>query len=180
MKQRDSKEQKIYLKTIYFLVFQDKKYILKKRQAHIVKIMSNMKTENENDFFEIEIYDGDIKNELPISLFEEIEAELCDRLLPSSLFEEIEAELCDILLHDSSPEEDDEIDSATEFIKNIVEKVKDEFEALVEDGNQKKFLNTLTKVFTIILSVKADNADKIIKIVKLTVSTLLKFWSEQN
>ena len=39
--------------------------------------MSNMKTENENDLFEIEFYDGDIKNELPISLFEEIEAELC-------------------------------------------------------------------------------------------------------
>ena len=37
--------------------------------------MSNIKTENENDHFEIEFYDGKIKNELPISLFEEIEAE---------------------------------------------------------------------------------------------------------
>ena len=51
---------------------------------------------------------------------------------------------------------------------------------MLEDGNQKKFLNTLTKVFTILLSVKADNADKILKIVKLTVSTALKIWSEQN
>ena len=51
---------------------------------------------------------------------------------------------------------------------------------MVDDGNQKKFLNTLTKVFTILLSVKADNADKIIKIVKLTVSTVLKLWSEQS
>ena len=89
--------------------------------------------------------------------------------------------MCDSrILHDSSPEEDDETDSAIEFIKNIVDKVKEEFEALVEDGNQKKFLNTLTKVFTILLSVKADNADKIIKIVKLTVSTVLKLWSEQS
>ena len=57
--------------------------------------------------------------------------------------------MCDSrILHDSSPEEDDETDSAIEFIKNIVDKVKEEFEALVEDGNQKKFLNTLTKVFT--------------------------------
>ena len=89
--------------------------------------------------------------------------------------------MCDSrILHDSSPEEDDETDSAIEFIKNIVDKVKEEFEALVEDGNQKKFLNTLTKVFTILLSVKADNVDKIIKIVKLTVSTVLKLWSEQN
>ena len=89
--------------------------------------------------------------------------------------------MCDSrILHDSSPEEGDETDSAIEFIKNIVDKVKEEFEALVEDGNQKKFLNTLTKVFTILLSVKADNVDKIIKIVKLTVSTVLKLWSEQN
>ena len=123
-----------------------------------------MKTENERDLFEIEFYDGDTKNELPISLFEEIEAELCDRLL-----------------HSSSPEEDDETDGAIEFIKNIVDKVvKEEFEAVLEDGNQKKFLNTLTKVFTILLSVKAENADKILKIVKLTVSTALKIWSEQN
>ena len=122
--------------------------------------MSNMKTENENDLFEI---DWDIKNELPVSLFEEIEAELCDRLH-----------------HNSSPKEDDETDGAIEFIKNIVDKVKEEFEAVVDDGNQKKFLNTLTKVFTILLSVKADNVDKIIKIVKLTVSTVLKLWSEQN
>ena len=89
--------------------------------------------------------------------------------------------MCDSrILHDSSPEEDDETDSAIELIKNIVDKVKEEFEALVEDGNQKKFLNTLTKVFTILLSVKADNADKIIKIVKLIVSTVLKLWSEQS
>ena len=89
--------------------------------------------------------------------------------------------MCDSrILHDSSPEGDDETDSAIEFIKNIVDKVKEEFEALVEDGNQKKFLNTLAKVFTILLSVKADNVDKIIKIVKLTVSTVLKLWSEQS
>ena len=67
--------------------------------------MSNMKTENENDLFEIEFYDGDIKKELPIPLFEEIEVELCDRLL-----------------HSSSPEEDDEMDGAIEFIKNIVDR----------------------------------------------------------
>ena len=58
--------------------------------------------------------------------------------------------------------------------------MKEEFEAVVEDENQKKFLNTLTKVFTILLSIKADNADKIIEIVKLIVSTVLKLWSEQS
>ena len=83
--------------------------------------MLNMKTQNENDLFKIEFYDGDIKNELPISLFEEIEAELCDRLL-----------------HSSSPEENDETDGTIEFIKNIVDRVKEDFEGLIEDENQKK------------------------------------------
>ena len=108
------------------------------------------------------MFDGNIEKELPISLFEEIEAKLCDRLL-----------------HKGSPKED-ETDAAIEFIKNIVDTVKAEFDGLLEDGNQKKILNALTKVFTILLSVKTDNAEKIIKIVKLSVSAVLKIWSEQN
>ena len=38
----------------------------------------------------------------------------------------------------SSPEDDDEIDGAIEFIKGIVDKVRSEFDGLMEDGNQKK------------------------------------------
>ena len=87
--------------------------------------------------------------------------------------------MCDRLLHSSSPEED-ETNGAIEFIKNIVDKVKEEFEGLIGDENQKKNLNTLTKIFTILLSVKSDNAEKIIKTVKLTVSTVLKLWAEQS
>ena len=155
-----SKEENIYLKTICFFIFRHKN-ISKEKQARNSE--NNVKQENENDLSEMEFYDGDIKKELPISLFEEIEAELCDRLL-----------------HGSSPKEDDETDGAIEFIKNIVDKVKEEFEGLIEDRNQKEILNTLTKVFTILLSVKADNAEKIFKIVKLTVSTVLKLWSEQS
>ena len=37
-------EQKIYHKTIFFLIFQDKKYILNKRQAHNSE--NNVKHEN--------------------------------------------------------------------------------------------------------------------------------------
>ena len=155
-----SKEQNIYLKTICFFIFRHKN-ISKEKQARNSE--NNVKQENENDLSEMEFYDGDIKKELPISPFEEIEAELCDRLL-----------------HSSSPKEDDETDRAIEFIKNIVDKVKEEFEGLIEDRNQKEILNTLTKIFTILLSVKADNAEKIFKIVKLTVSTVLKLWSEQS
>ena len=45
---------------------------------------------------------------------------------------------------------------------------------------KKKFLNILTKIFTSLLSVKADNSEKIIKIVKLAISAVLKTWSDLN
>ena len=60
-----SKEQKIYLKTICFFIFQDKNNISERSSHIIVKIISNMKTENENDLFEIEFYDGGIKKSFP-------------------------------------------------------------------------------------------------------------------
>ena len=121
-----------------------------------------MAVENADDLFEIEILNNNIGNQLPISLFQEIEAELCERILRRS-----------------NPE-GDETDGVLDFIKNIVDNVRSEFDGLIEDGNRKKFLNILTKIFTILLSVKADSSEKIIKIVKLSISTVLKIWSEQK
>ena len=82
-------------------------------------------------------------------------------------------------MHGSSPQ-GDETDGALDFIKNIVDNVRSEFDGLIEDGNRKKFLNVLTKIFSILLSVKVDSAEKIIKIVKLSISTALKAWSDEN
>ena len=82
-------------------------------------------------------------------------------------------------MHGSSPEED-QTDGALEFIQNIVDNVSSEFEGFLEDGNKKNFLRILSKIFTVLLSVKADSSEKIIKIVKLSISTVLKIWSEQN
>lgn len=75
-------------------------------------------------------------------------------------------------------EDEDDTDGAIDFIKEIVDKVKSEFKDLVKKENKKKFLDSITKIFTILLSVKADSAEKIIQILKLTVSTVLKAWSE--
>ena len=124
--------------------------------------MSKMTIENSDDLFEIEISNKNVGEQLPISLFQEIEADLCDRLM-----------------HGSSPEED-QTDGALEFIQNIVDNVSSEFEGFLEDGNKKNFLRILSKIFTVLLSVKADSSEKIIKIVKLSISTVLKIWSEQN
>ena len=99
--------------------------------------------------------------------------------LPIYLFQEIEADLRDNLLHSNSPK-NDQTDGAIDFIQGIVDKVKEEFEGLVQDEDRKTFLKILSKIFTILLSVKADNTEKIIKIVKFALSTVLKIWSGQN
>ena len=99
--------------------------------------------------------------------------------MPISLFQEIEADLCDRLMHSSSPE-DDQTDGPLEFIQNIVENVRSDFDNFIEDGDRKIFLKILTKIFAILLSVKADSTEKIIKILKFSISTVPKRWSEQS
>ena len=83
-----------------------------------------------------------------------------------------------LVIDKSSPEE--ETDGAIELIKNIVDNVRSDIENLVENNNLKKFLHILTKIFTLLLNVKVDNSNKIIKIVKLAISSILRKWSEQN
>ena len=108
-----------------------------------------------------------------------IENTLVNKNLPISLFQEIEADLCDKLLYNDSLQ-NDQTDGLLEFIQGIVEKIKEEFEGFVEDGDKKTFLAILSKIFTILLSVKAENTEKIIKIVRSAVSIVLKTWSGQN
>ena len=71
--------------------------------------MSKLKLLNEENLFETEIK-------------EEQEAQL-----PIALFQEIEAELCDHILHTA---EGDETDGAIDFIKEIAENIKLEIELL--------------------------------------------------
>ena len=50
--------------------------------------------------------------------------------LPIYLFQEIEADLYDKLLHSSSPE-NNQTDGPLEFFQSIVDKIKGEFEGLI-------------------------------------------------
>ena len=136
------------------------------------------KLATENLFQEIEISnENELFNENEM-LIDEYENN--NEKLPITLFQEIETELLDKLLHTKESESDDESDGPIEFIKNIVNAVKQDFDGVVEEGERKTFLNILTKIFATFLSVKADNIEKIIKVVKLAVSTVLKTWSERN
>ena len=125
------------------------------------------------------------ENEYVNNLFQEIEMpnenktfnENNSEKLPIEIFQEIESELRYVL---DDSESDDETDGPIQFIQNIVETVKREFDSVLEDGERKTFLHILTRIFATLLSVKADNIEKIVKLIKLSISTVLKTWSEQN
>ena len=100
--------------------------------------------------------------------------------LPVYLIQETEADLCNKILHCDEPE-NDQTDGPLEFIETIRNRIKEEFEGFIQDEDKKTFLKILSKIFTILLSVKADNTEKIIKIVRFALlSTVLKIWSGQN
>ena len=62
------------------------------------------------------------------------------------LFQLINVELNDPLLHNYNGELDDETDEPTQFIQNIVENVKRDFDGVVESNERKTFLRILTKI----------------------------------
>ena len=107
----------------------------------------------------------------------ESESEGTDEQLPTYLFEDVEEELTKILLSDTDLEE---TDGAFDVVRNIVGQIQHEISKRGASGNLKNFLNTLTKVFTLLLNIKVDTGDKIVKIVNLLNSLIAKKWSEQN
>ena len=101
--------------------------------------------------------------------------------LPLALFQDIEIELREMLfLEDEDSESGDETDGPVQFIKNIVERVKKDFDEIVVDEDKKTFLSILTKIFATLLSVNADNIEKIISFIKISLSTVVKTWSDRN
>ena len=106
---------------------------------------------------------------------DEIETE--NSKLPTYLFKELELELTNIIIVEGNQEE---TDGAFNIIRNILDKVKVDFEKLNLSGDLKKFLRTISKIFTLLLNIEVDTSNKILKIVKLTNALILKKWSEQN
>ena len=94
-------------------------------------------------------------------------------LLSNSLFQEIEQELSQKLFNNES--ESDFTDGPLDFTENLVKNLQAEFdETLGESGNKRLFIRSLTKIFTILLSIKADSTEKIIQIVKIAIDAVIK------
>ena len=117
-----------------------------------------------------------------IEIDNEINAETKEKL-PIELFQELDVELLDSLLHkvnNNGEISDDETDGPIDFIRQIADRVRKEFDEVVKKGERKTFIHLFTKILANVLSVKADNIEKIVNLVKLTISKVLKTWSERN
>ena len=125
--------------------------------------MASENIEASNLFKDIEFISGD-SQEI------EFEDENNNEKLPLALFQEIETGLIDALIHRDGNESDDETDGPISFIKNIVENVKKYFKNIELDGERKNFLNSLTKIFATLLRVKADSIEKIVKLIRISLS----------
>lgn len=124
-----------------------------------MKKVSNLEME-EPDLFELETDIEELKRILPISLFKEIESEVNQQLLNNR---------------------EDLTDGPIAFIENLYNIIQSKFDELLGDNNDKKvFLRSLTQIFTILLSVRADSTDKIKQIVKIAINEVLKTGSGQN
>ena len=89
--------------------------------------------------------------------------------LPIKLFQEIERELLDSLVHTEDADSDDETDSPINSIKQVVESVREEFDSVVEEEDKKRFIHIFSKILATLLSVKIENIENVIKLVKLSV-----------
>lgn len=124
-----------------------------------MKKVANLEME-EPDLFELEIDIEELKRIFPISLFKEIESEVNQQLLNNR---------------------EDLTDGPIAFIENLYNIIQSKFDELLGDNNDKKvYLRSLTQIFTILLSVRADSTNKIKQIVKIAINAVLKTGSGQN
>ena len=72
------------------------------------------------------------------------------------------------------------IDDALDLIAQIIDKIRRQIEKEDFGESLKNFLITLTKIFTLLLNIKVDTAEKIVKIVRLLNSLIAKKWLEQK
>ena len=108
-----------------------------------------------------------------------IESELNQEQLPTFLFEEVEEELTKLLISEAE-KLDEETDGAFDLIAQIVNKIRHQIEEEDFSESLKNFLFALAKTFTLLLNIKVDTGDKIIKIVQLLNSLIAKKWLEQK
>ena len=72
-------------------------------------------------------------------------------------------------------------DGVFDFLESLTNLAQEDFDELIEeDSVKKRFIRALTCIFAALLNAKVNSADKIKKILKIAIETMLKTWQEQN
>ena len=97
----------------------------------------------------------------------------------SFFFQEMEKELKEFLLEQQV--EGDSKDGAFEFVSNLTNRIQEEFDEIIgQDTDKKSFIKLLMRIFALLLNTKVDSVDKIKRILKIAINTMLKIWSGRN
>ena len=94
------------------------------------------------------------------------------------IFNEIRKDLEDYLLEQS--EDVNSTDGVFEFLLSLSEKIQEEFNKLLGEDNDKRFIKELAKVLVLLLNRKFNTAEKIKKILKVAIETTINIWSRQR
>ena len=70
-------------------------------------------------------------------------------------------------------------DGIFDFLSTISDSVLEKSDKLVnDDSNKKLFVKMLSRMFALLLHTKVNIAEKIKRIIKITIETTLKIWQE--
>ena len=93
------------------------------------------------------------------------------------LFEEINKEIKVFLSKENR--DSDSTDSIFDFLNQISDSVQEKLDkCFSRDSDEKRFVRALSKIFTLLLNTKVDTAEKLKRIIKITIETTLKTWQE--
>ena len=91
-----------------------------------------------------------------------------DKVETTLIFEEINKELEEYLLEKSNDAES--TDGVFDFLESLSAEIQEKFDELLEgDSDKKRFIKALTGSFALLLNTKVDTADKVKRILKITV-----------
>ena len=105
--------------------------------------------------------------------FEQIDVD--SRVYSTLIFEEIRKELEEYLIDQSA--DSDLTDDVFDLLAMLSDKIQEEFDELIGgESDKERFLRVLTTIITLLLNTKVDTADKIKRILEITVKTVIELW----
>lgn len=74
----------------------------------------------------------------------------------------------------------DDTDGPIDLLNEVVQKVKTDFECVLEDPNKKNIFMVLIKIIARLLSANIKNFNQITNIIRISLSKIVKLWSEEK